>query len=208
MIFGSVSAFGHVRRAAVLLRQTAAERTRLFAVATVLIAVQNLTIPPAEARSLEDTEKAALSQTVSEFDAGMRNQNYERVIATVPPRVIAAIAKKAGIGVEELAPAMVQVMKSALAAVKVESFSMAMMSAQYKELSNGTPYVLIPTETVIDAGDKGRISEKTHSLALQDDGKWYILRVNDVGNLMILRDVYPDFAGVELPSGSMEMLKK
>ena len=30
----------------------------------------------------------------------------------------------------------------------------------------------------------------------------------DLANLMTLQSVYPEFAGVELPAGSMEMLKK
>ena len=178
-----------------------------MAIAAVVCA-QFQALPSCEARSLDDTEKAALAQTVSDFDTAMRDRQYERVVSTVPPRVIAAIAAKADIPAEQLASAMIDVMKTAMAAVKLKSFSMDMSNAEYKELPDGSSFALIPTQTVIDAGDKGRMSQKTHTLGLRDDGKWYLLRVNDVANLLILRDVYPEFAGVELPSGSMEILKK
>ena len=151
---------------------------------------------------------AALSAALLVLQAMTAEARYDDVVAVVPPRIVAAIAKKNGVTVENLKPAIAAVITAALAAAKVESFSIDISQAKYKELPDGSPYALIPTKTVIDAGDKGRFAESTFSLAIIDDGKWYVIRVNDVANLIIMRSVYPEFAGVELPSGSMEILKK
>jgi hypothetical protein len=54
------------------------------------------------------------------------------------------------------------------------------------------------------AGKRVRIG--SHTLALLDEGKWYLLQVNHGPRVQILREVYPEFAGVVFPSGSTEML--
>jgi hypothetical protein len=161
----------------------------------------------ASARSLEDKEKAALGTTVAEFDAAMKANNFERVIATVPPKVINSIASKGGIKVEDLKPVMIAMMKSAMEKVKIESFGMDLAKAEYKETANGTPYVLIPTTTVMSAPEIGKIQQKSHSLGIMDEGKWYLIRVSEAQQVVILREVYPEFTGVEFPQGSMEAVK-
>lgn len=160
------------------------------------------------ASSLEETEKAALAATVADFNAAMIEPRYERLVDTIPPRMLAWIAKQGGATVEQIRPAMVELMKTLLASVKIESFSMALDRAEHRELPSGTPYALIPTTTVLDLGDKGRFEEKSYTVALLDEGKWYLVRVGDAQQLVIMREVYPEFTGIEIPRGSMEALKK
>ena len=69
-------------------------------------------------------------------------------------------------------------MKAALAEVKLVSFGMDIAKAEHHELPSGEPYVLIPTETVMDTGD-GKSAARSHTLALLDGGAWYLLRVSD-----------------------------
>jgi hypothetical protein len=172
-----------------------------FAIAALLLPAT------ASARSLEDKEKAALATTVAEFDAAMKANNFERIIQTVPPKVINSIATKAGIKVEQLMPMMTAIMKGAMEKVKLESFGMDLAKAEYKETANGTPYVLIPTTTVMSAPEIGKIQQKSHSLGIIDEGKWYLIRVSEAQQIIILREVYPEFTGVEFPSGSTEALQ-
>jgi hypothetical protein len=160
----------------------------------------------AAARALDDKERASLATTVSEFDAAMRDERFDRVLETVPPRVLASIAEKAGVSAEKMAPMMVEFIKQLTATVKIESFSMDLAHADYRELPAGEPYALIPTNTVIDLGAKGRMRERSFTVALIDGGKWYLVRVNDAAQLTIMREVYPEFTGVEIPRGSMEVM--
>ena len=162
----------------------------------------------AEARSLDDKEKTALSATIAEFDAAMRASNFNRVVATVPPKVVTAIASKANVDVEKLRVMMVDLMKNMLKSVKIESFSMDTKGMEYKETPTGTPYALVPTETVVAAGDQGRFKQKSQTLALIDEGKWYLVRMSDLQQLVVVREVYPEFMNVEFPQGSMEVLKQ
>jgi hypothetical protein len=159
-----------------------------------------------QARPLTDAEKQGLADTVKAFDAAMRGQALETVAKTIPPRVKEALAKRANITVDQLNASVVAQMKATLAKVKIESFGMDLAKAQYRELSNGEPYALIPTETLMDTGS-GKIMARSDTLALLDSGVWYLLRVNEPRQLAILREVYPEFTAVQFSGGTMEAVK-
>jgi hypothetical protein len=174
----------------------------------VAILLVILVTVPAEARAIDDKEKAALATKVAEFDAAMRAQNYSVVIETIPPRVLAAIAGKLKVTSDVLRKTLLMQIDQVMKAVKIESFGMDLAKAEHKELASGAPYVLIPTRTVIDGGAAGRVTQSSFTLALIDDGKWYLLRVEDEPQVVMLRESYPDFSKVELPKGKMEIEKK
>jgi hypothetical protein len=190
-------------------RESACQEKARSALAAVLALALVLVASAAWARPLSNQEKAALASTVQSFDTAMREGNYTRVTQTVPPKVIAAIARRAGAAPDQVVAAMIKQMEQTLQGgdVKIESFGMNLGAAIYTELPSGTPYVLLPTETVIAVAGRGRVRERSHTLALLDEGKWFLLRVSDDGQVQILREVYPEFTSVDLPRGSTEILK-
>src|SRR5690606_34122935 len=118
-------------------------------------------------------------QTVAAFDKAMRDEDYDKVADTIPPRVMEFIAKQAGLEVDALRTVVVQQMEAALAAVDLEEFGMDMDALKQAELADGEPYALIPTETVMNSEATGRMRAKSETLALLDEGQWYLVRVND-----------------------------
>jgi hypothetical protein len=158
---------------------------------------------PALVRPLSETESRSLNETVEAFDAAMRDHDYETVVKTIPPRVLAHIAKSAGVDVDTLRTLVIAEMKAALAEVKLVSFGMDLAKAEHRELPSGEPYVLVPTETVIDAA-AGKFVGRSYTLAMLDDGDWYLVRVDEAQQVTIMREVYPEFAEVEFPAGSVE----
>jgi hypothetical protein len=159
------------------------------------------------ARPLSDDESSSLAATVAAFDAAMRNSDYATVVKTIPPRIMEHIAKQAGVEVDALREIVMAQMKATLAEVKLLSFGMDLAKAQRRELTGGEPYVLIPTETVMDAGTGGKFKAKSDTLALLDAGTWYLLRVNEAEQVTIMRQVYPEFADIEFSAGTMEPLE-
>lgn len=161
----------------------------------------------ATARPVSDAEREALTQTVDDFNAAMSEGNFERLVDTVPPRVIEHIAKQANVDVETLRKVMLEQITQAMGQVKIEAFSMDMEAASDHELPNGEPYVLIPTRTVVDTGASGKFESKSDTLAFLDEGTWYLVRVSEADQVKILREVYPDFAAVEFAAGTMEAVQ-
>lgn len=168
----------------------------------VLLAALGAT--PAFARELTTEETAALAEAVTDFNTAMGEADYSTVVNIIPPAVVAHIAEGAGISSGELITAIVTQMEQAMAAVKIESFSMDMAAVKYQETTDGTPYALIPTTTVVDTGTGGKFKAVSDTLALMDNDTWYLMSLSDAAQVGILTQVYPSFTGVEFPPGTME----
>jgi hypothetical protein len=177
-----------------------------FAVALLALLVAGLV--PATARPLSEAETAALSGTVAEFNAAIGSGDYEAIIEVIPPPMLDHIAKQAGVPVDQLLVGLKGQMQEIFATVELVSFGIDVDSAEERELPDGSPFVLIPTTTVMEAEGLGRMKVDSYTLGLLDGEDWYLLRVSDLAMVGVLRQVYPAFAGVEFPAETMTALKE
>jgi hypothetical protein len=168
------------------------------------LAVLLLTLAPAVAREFTDAEKAELAVAVDDFNTAMSEQDWASVMAIVPPKVLEKFATDAGVTTDQLLEQMSALMEQSLATVTIESFGMDLESATYAETADGTPYALIPTETVIGMGEQGKVRATSQTLGMLDEGAWYLVRTEDAVTVTTLKAIYPSFAAVEFPPGAME----
>ncbi|WP_420391581.1 hypothetical protein [Acuticoccus sp.] len=161
---------------------------------------------PAAARDLTSVEEAALVERVDEFNAAIDGRNFETVLSIVPPRIYETIAEQHGIDVATLRAVVVDQMEEIFEEATLEEFDMRVTDAERRTLEDGTPYLLLPTTTVVEAEGVGRMRFENATLALLDEGTWYLLRLDDPNQAAILQQTYPGFAGVELPRGTITPL--
>jgi len=159
---------------------------------------------PALARQFTDAEKQGLADAVQKFDVAMKANDFGTVVDTsVPPKLLAAMASGANLPVDQLKTLVIQQMTQAMQTVKIDSYGMDLGNAAYEEAKDGTPYVLVPSQVVMEiAGKKTKATAPT--LAIIDDGKWYLLNVGQPTQVGTLKSVYPSFADVTFPQGKME----
>ena len=159
---------------------------------------------PALARQFADDEKQGLAAAVQAFDAAMKASDFGAVIdASLPPKLLAAMATNAKVPADQLKTLVVQQMTQAMQTVKIVSYGMDVAKADYQEAKDGTPYALVPSEVVMEiGGSKAKATAQT--LAIIDDGKWYLLNVGQPDQVGVLKSVYPAFADVTFPQGKME----
>lgn len=162
---------------------------------------------PASARELTPDEKTALGERVEFFVAILNASDFENTLSITPPRIFAHIADQAGVTVEEVLTQTKAQIREVMGAVTIESFAAEFENVRYLETGDGTPYALIPTETTMSMPELGRVRTTSQTLALIDSGEWYLVRVDEIQQLLILREVYPEFVGVEFPSGSTQVLQ-
>ncbi|GAA2849191.1 hypothetical protein EDC40_101225 [Aminobacter aminovorans] len=159
------------------------------------------------ARPVTETERQALEKQIASFSRALETKAYDDIADVTPPRLVDHLAKTAQMEPGELRRAMVEQMKVALAAVRIESFSFDMAKAEYRELSGGHPYALVPTELIAVDPNGVRTRFRSQTLALLDGNSWYLIRLQEAQHLLLLQKAYPEFTGVEFPRGSMELLK-
>ena len=169
------------------------------------VAFAVLLTAPAGARELTDAEDKALKARLSAFESAIEQSDVDGLTSVVPPSILEAVAKNAGVTVEQLTAAMAEQMKAMMNSVEFESFGMDLDEITEGERKDGEPYWLIPTESVIKIPGTGTMTTNTHTLAFQDEGEWYLVRIEDQNQIGILRQVYPGFADVEFPEGTTSM---
>ena len=175
---------------------------RALAALALLLAIA----APALADDLTEAQQAALTERVESFDAAMRESDMQEVMGVVPPKVLDKIAAQSGLSVDDLLAAMQTQMDEIIGTVKIESFGMDLEGVEYTALDSGIVYGMIPTETVIDLGAEGggKMRATSQTLGLLDGDTWYLVRIDDAAMAAIIKDVYPEFADVEFPAGTVE----
>ena len=174
---------------------------RLFAAAAVIAALAT----PVLAAEFTDEQLEGLAARIESFDAAMKASDMSLVMDVVPPKVLDKIAANFNVTTEQLIEATQQQMDQVMKDVEIVSFGMDLETAEFLETADGTPYALIPTETVMDMGEAGgKVKASSSTLGLFDEETWYLVRVEDAQQVAILKEVYPAFADVEFPTGSME----
>ena len=182
---------------------------RMGAIRNIVLAVAlgAALVTPAWARQFDDAEKQALAEAVQSFDAAMKSNDFGAVIdASISPKLLAAMAETYKVPADQLKTLVIQQMQQAMQTVKIDSYGMDVASADYQEAKDGTPYALVPSEVILDVGgNKTRSSGST--LAIIDDGKWYLLNVGQKEQVAMLTTVYTSLADVTFPEAKMEAVK-
>jgi hypothetical protein len=81
--------------------------------------------------------------------------------------------------------------------------ALAVLPAQAYETADGTLYLLIPTSGVIAVEGAGRIQATSQTVALEDDGEWYLVRTDEPDQTELVKQLFPAFRDVTFPRGSM-----
>jgi hypothetical protein len=172
---------------------------------TVLaLAVVASLITPAVARQFTDDEKTGLADAIAKFDAAMKANDFNTVVeASISPKLMTAMATNFKVPENQLKTLVVQQMTQAMQAVKIDSYGMDVANADYEEAKDGTPYALVPSVVVMEVSGK-KVNSSGSTLALIDDGKWYLLNVGQKDQVAMLKSVYTSFADVTFPEAKME----
>ncbi len=166
--------------------------------------------PPvaAFAQAITEPDKAAIQSRVDAFDAVMRAGQMGNTIDFVPPAMLDVMAAKFDITADQLREATKAQMGAMTDQVRIDDFAMDLGSATYAVTPDGkVGYALIPTTTVMTVEGGGKMKGSSQTLALQDGGTWYLMRIDDASQADILRETYPAFEGVEFPEGSIEAIQ-
>src|SRR5262249_21353321 len=166
-------------------------------------------ITPAFGREISDAERVALKTVLSEYAAAIKEGDFARQISgAFPPRLAGLLVKKTGKTVEALQKHMIAGLGKRRQETPIENFAFDFERAKFGALPSGEPYAFIPTTMVAVTGDPPKTLAKEMTLALIENGKWYLVSVSQPHTAAWFREAYPEFAQVSLPEGTTETLEK
>jgi predicted flap endonuclease-1-like 5' DNA nuclease len=160
------------------------------------------------AKDFPATEIAELQTVVNGFDTAMRANDTRSILKVMPPKIWGFLKEKSKFDDEKLIQVIGDALAAAMKDVTIIDFKMDVAAATTHELSDGTSYMLIPTVTKMDVKNYGKVAASSQTLALRDEGKWYLVRISDPQQKQIVTTVYPAFKDVELPSDKLEDIKE
>jgi hypothetical protein len=181
---------------------------RFFARLLAVLALGIGLISSALAQELTDAQRQSLADRIASFDAAMLANDMTTVMGVIPPKVLEKIASTYGVTAQQLIASAQEQIDIAMAEIKIESFSMDLDAGEVAQLGDGTTYILIPTVTVIDTGAGGTFRSTTKTLGLPEGDVWYLVRIDDAEQVAIFKGVYPAFADIEFPTGTMEQVSE
>ncbi len=158
----------------------------------------------AAARDATPAERTALGERVAAFETAVVAGDAQTMMDIVPPRVMPAAAAEAGIPLEAVRAQVVATIDGLMAAVTRFTFDIDFAAARYLELPDGTPYAMIPSVSFIVIGGAA-VRTTADTLALLDEGVWYLVRTDEAPQVQILQRLYPLFAAVVFPAPVIEV---
>ncbi len=156
------------------------------------------------AQTAQDFEAAEAA--VSAFVANLLAENYEEIAAVIPPRVIELAANQAQIGHDQFHRGLANVLEQSMADITLEHATMDIGDAISGISPSGRPYFVVPTESIFVTPENTRVHAVSHSLVLEDEGGWYVLRIANRGHREMLVELYPDLNQVNIPSQTYEQI--
>jgi len=149
-------------------------------------------------------DPAQLPIRVAAFREAFNRSDFEAVIDFMPPGIKTTLMRQHGATEAQLRAATTEAMAQLLTQVSLDSFDMDVASSRIETTGDGRrSYALIPTETIMRAPDGARIRAATQTLAIEENGEWYLYRIEEQQQIDMLVATYPEFAGIQLPLGSV-----
>ncbi len=176
----------------------------------VLIVILALAIP-AQARSLSNAEEKALAELVVRYEAAYVDRNNWVLGAAVPPRVLERyIAARGDPNLKRdlwvgLFVADSEEINRQLGNF-TETFTLNFHKARLKKAPDGTPYVVLPSISVVKLRGGGRLKISSPFLALLDDGAWFLINVGFGGLMGSVKGLYPSFDKIKFDVATQEQL--
>ena len=199
----SIPEIGH--RAATTCEGLPVIRSTLILLAALLAIA--LPVGAAQAQSVSDADRGQIQARIDELSGLISSGDLVGALDVVPPRIQTALSTRFGIPVEQIKPAMRQAMGPMLDALHIDGYGLDLAAAQVLRTPTGDrSYLLIPTFTEMTLQGAGRFRADTHILAIKDEGEWYLIRIEDAPQQAILRELYPEFVGVDFPAGTTVQL--
>jgi hypothetical protein len=163
-----------------------------------------LGLSPAFADPVSPDVAAAVQGRIDTFNGMVASGNIAGTIDFTPPTLLAFMATSFNTTPDALRGQMRDALAATQGQVTFESFSMDMTGATQATTPDGSRvYVMIPTETVMAITGQGKMKSVSQTLALQEDGTWYLISIADANQATMIQGAYPEFAKVDLPAGTM-----
>ena len=180
-------------------------RTMLAQTLAAMILFVSTALPAAA--EFTAAQKEQLAEKIEAFEAAVRVSDVAEVVRVMPPAVYEFMAAGSGMSIDSFRDFAIEKISEVMDGIEVLKVEMDVVNVEYLMTPDGFDYALVPSSIEFSLPEVGAIEATSHTLALMDNDQWYLLRIDDPQQLLIITQVYPSFKNVELPRGSYKVLE-
>ena len=151
----------------------------------------------------DDAEMKALTKVLDKYEKDTMSGNFKGLVQS-PPKILESLAGQADMDAKDFLEKMAEMMSKAFESIEVLSFSMDKDSVKLQRTNTGRPYAVIPNAMKINVKGTGGMEMKTETLALKDDGVWYLMQVDSEEVVDMLKKAYPDLKDIKVAKTVMK----
>ncbi|MCX8509786.1 MAG: hypothetical protein ORN49_13080 [Rhodobacteraceae bacterium] len=162
---------------------------------------------PVQARPLTEAEAKGLDHAVASYLRATMSKDAEKVVATIPPRILNVFAGTAGIEAKDVQKTLTAQTKELMKTTAISDFVAAPAPYEGNDatLADATTVVwaVVPTQFVVEANGAKTLNHQPLFAVLEGD-KWYFSRIDGPQQQQIVGFAYPFIATAKLPAASSQ----
>lgn len=149
------------------------------------------------ANAYDADDKVNIEQKIEIIHTSAKSLDFEPLINMMPEKVLQYMALKANIPPASLKQIMITMSSSLIDPDTDIEYVADLDSAKVFTSKVGRDYLIIPTQFKMITDNE--INQLTGNLlAFEDEGAWYLMRVEGQNHLDIIAEIYPDLTDLEL----------
>lgn len=160
---------------------------------------------PVAARPLSEAEAEGLQKAIDSYRRVTQNKSAEKIVATIPPRVLNVVAGTAGIEADKVTETLITQTAELLKTSTISEFAAAPgpYEASDAKLADGTDivWVVVPIQFVAEGKDS-KTRNNQSLLGIQESGRWYFSRIDGPAQQQLVGFAYPFVAEASLPAAT------
>lgn len=162
---------------------------------------------PLHARPLSEVEAKSLDKAVAGYMRATMSKDAEKVVATIPPRILNVFAGTAGIEAKDVQKTLITQTKELMKTTAITEFVAAPGPYEGNDatLADSTPVVwaVVPTQFVTATNGAKALNHQPLFAVLEAD-KWYFSRIDGPQQQQIVGFAYPFITTATLPPSSSQ----
>ena len=150
------------------------------------------------AHALPPQDERQLVSVLDNYSKQALREDFSQLGEVMPPALIEAIGRHLQLPREKVLQLLVGSGTVMTSLMEFKSFEYDMKRAEEYTSPTGRLYLFIPTLLTME------LQQKTHQIkgrivALKDNGRWYLMNIQNEQHLALLAEAYPDLADIQLP---------
>jgi hypothetical protein len=143
-------------------------------------------------------DMVAVQQLENDFARAFWNKDFAASIDMVPPPILDRIIADNNLDPATFRSMQLEQLENVADQIEIKSFDVVTETMTTGFTMTGRAYAMAPTQLIVTLANGFELELPSQTLFFEDNNVWFILRLDQPGQIDMLKAVYPEFTGIDL----------